>query len=65
MVKVYIEGMMCNRCANHVKQALETIGENAEVSLDDNLATITTNASDQEIINVIENAGYEVTKIER
>lgn len=65
MVKVYIEGMMCNRCVNHVKQALETIGENVEVSLDDNLATLTTNASDQDIISVIENAGYEITKIER
>ena len=63
MTKVFIEGMMCMRCVAHATKALDALGSDVTVSLDDGLATLNTNASDEEIINAIEEAGYEVKEI--
>jgi len=63
MKTIIIEGMMCERCVAHAKKALEELGSDVEVSLKDAKATLNTNASDQEIIDAIENAGYEVKEI--
>jgi len=63
MKTVLIEGMMCERCVSHAKKALEALGSEVNVSLALNKATLNTNASDQEIIEAIENAGYEVKEI--
>ena len=63
MTKVIVEGMMCMRCVGHVKQALEKLGSDVNVSLDDGIATLNTNASDEEITAAIEDAGYEVKEI--
>ena len=63
MKTVIIEGMMCERCVAHVKKALETLGTDVIVSLDENKATLNTDATNEEIINVIEEAGYEVKEI--
>lgn len=63
MKTVIIEGMMCERCVAHVKKALETLGTDVIVSLDENKATLNTIATNEEIINVIEEAGYEVKEI--
>lgn len=63
MTKVIIEGMMCMKCVAHAKQALEKLGSDVEVSLDDGLATLNTSASDEEIKKAIDDAGYEVKEI--
>lgn len=60
-----IEGMSCEHCVAHVKEALEGIEgvENVVVSLDENLATVETEVSDEILKEVIEEEGYDVTEI--
>jgi len=61
---VTIEGMMCKNCERHVKEALEVLGLNVIVSLEEKKAYITnTNIDDQKIIDVIEECGFEVKEI--
>ena len=63
-----IEGMMCEMCVKHVKDALESINgiSNVNVSLDDNNAKVLIdNVSNDEIINVIEKEDYKVVNIKR
>lgn len=65
--KILIEGMSCNHCVNHVRGALEDIGgENIEVNLNGKTAVVefANNPSDEEIKAAIEDAGYDVVKIE-
>ena len=63
--KIMIEGMMCEHCVAHVKEALEGIGaENIDVSLDGGYAVCDTAKSDDELKALIEDEGYEVTGIE-
>lgn len=63
-----VEGMSCNNCAKHVKNALEELPqvtevlvdldqENAEINYEDKL-------SEEEISKAITEAGYEFTGIE-
>lgn len=62
--KITIEGMMCEHCVAHVKEALESLGATAvEVSLDDGCAVCETDKSDEEIKSVIEEEGYDVKSI--
>lgn len=63
MKTVIIEGMMCQRCVAHVKKALEEIGSDVNVSLEEAKATLNTDYDNQKIIEVIEEAGYEVKEI--
>ena len=61
---VKIEGMMCNNCVRHVKEALEALGLEVEVNLEDKAAYIKNTAvNDETIIKTIEDAGYEVSEI--
>jgi len=65
--KISIEGMSCNHCANHVKEALKEIGaENIEVNLDKKIATaqLKDDVDDKKIKLAIEDAGYDVVNIE-
>jgi len=65
--KISIEGMSCEHCANHVKEALKEIGaENIEVNLDKKMATaqLKDDVEDKKIKLAIEDAGYDVVKIE-
>ncbi len=66
--KLSIEGMNCNHCVMHVTNALKEVnGVNAvEVSLANKLATVEVNesVSNQDLINAVTEAGYEVIKIE-
>lgn len=62
---IMIEGMMCQHCAKHVKDALEALGLSAEVSLENKQAVLTGNADDEMIIKAISDAGYEVKEIKR
>ena len=65
--KIYIEGMSCGHCVNHVSEALKDLGaKDVEVSLDKKLATaeISDDTTDEEIKEAIEEAGYDVVGIE-
>ncbi len=59
-----IEGMMCAHCQAHVKKALEGVKgvTQVEVSLEENKATVTADASvkDQELADAVAEAGYKV-----
>lgn len=60
---VVIDGMMCQHCVKHVKDALESLGLNAEVSLENKQAVVKGNASDEMIVKAVSDAGYEVKEI--
>ena len=69
MIRVSIDGMSCENCVRHVKEALEGLpGASAvEVSLEQNLATLEGGAEvgDQAIRDTLDDEGYDVTAIER
>ncbi len=62
-----VEGMMCEHCVAHVKQALEGIEgvEEANVDLDAGTAVVTLSSevSNQALTNAVVDAGYEVKAI--
>ena len=65
--KISIEGMSCAHCVNHVKEALKELGaENIEVILDEKTATadLKDDVDDKKIKLAIDDAGYDVVKIE-
>lgn len=64
--KIFIEGMSCNHCVAHVRDALSELEEttNIEVNLNEKYATIETNVNDNNIKDVLDDAGYDVVKIE-
>lgn len=63
--KIMIEGMMCEHCVAHVREALEGIrAESIEVSLDGKYAICDTDKSNDEIKALIEDEGYDVTDIQ-
>ena len=65
---IHVEGMGCMNCVHHVKEALEALDgvTSAEVSLETNTAliTLTKDVADTAIISAIDEAGYDVAKIE-
>lgn len=66
--KILVEGMSCSHCVNHVTDALKEVGaKDISVSLDKKLATaeIEDDITDESIKSAIEEAGYDVTGIER
>jgi len=66
--KILVEGMSCGHCVNHVSEALKDIGaKDVEVSLDKKLASveISENITDEAIKAAIEEAGYDVVRIEK
>ena len=60
-----IEGMSCEHCVAHVKEALEGIEgvDNVVVSLDENSATVETEVSDETLKEAVEEEGYDVIEI--
>lgn len=63
--KITIDGMMCEHCVGHVKEALENLGANdIEVSLDGGYAVCNTEKNDDDIKSAIEEEGYDVISIE-
>lgn len=67
-LKINVEGMMCQHCVKHVREALEKVSgvESVDVSLEGKMAevTCTEQASRDEMRKAITEAGYEVTGIE-
>ncbi|MGL5231831.1 MAG: heavy metal translocating P-type ATPase [Fusobacteriaceae bacterium] len=64
--KVFIKGMSCVKCVNHVKVALESIPnvESVQVDLADKSAIISGNISEESIIKVLSENDYEVINIQ-
>ncbi|NLB78481.1 MAG: heavy-metal-associated domain-containing protein [Clostridiaceae bacterium] len=66
--KILIEGMTCQHCVNHVREALEELDEikSAKVSLENKSAEIELNSEvdDEKIKSAINEVGYEVTSIQ-
>lgn len=66
--KVLIEGMSCQHCVNHVNGALSELNGVTKVivNLEGNYAELeaNTDVKDEDINFAIEDAGYEVVKIE-
>jgi copper chaperone len=64
--KILIEGMSCQHCVGHVKEALEGLDKvtSIDVSLENNWAIVETTNSNEELKAVIEEEGYDVINIE-
>jgi len=64
--KILIEGMKCEHCVGHVKNALEGLDgvTSVEVSLENNCAIVEATNSNEELKEAIEEEGYDVVKIE-
>lgn len=64
---VNIEGMSCMHCKKSIEKALSNIAKKVEVSLEDKNAKILVDdkVKDHEIIDLIEEQGYEVVSIEQ
>lgn len=64
--KILIEGMSCQHCVGHVKEALEGLDKvtSVEVSLENKWAIVETTNIDDELKETIEEEGYDVVKIE-
>ncbi|MDO5516627.1 MAG: cation transporter [Clostridium sp.] len=64
--KILIDGMMCDHCVSHVKNALSAIeGVIAvEVNLAGKYALVDTDVSNDRLTEAIEDEGYDVVKIE-
>lgn len=63
--EIQIEGMSCQMCVKHVKNALVDLGVSAEVNLEKNNAVVTSinEVSDETLKNAVEDAGYKVVSI--
>ncbi|MFA6850516.1 MAG: heavy metal-associated domain-containing protein [Selenomonadaceae bacterium] len=67
-MKIFIKGMSCSHCVAHVKEALEGLNgitKISEVNLEDGYAVIEGSADEASIRTAIDDAGYDVTKIEK
>ena len=64
--KISIEGMSCNKCVAHVTEALENLDKvsSVEVSLENKLAIVETENSNEELKEAIEEEGYDVINIQ-
>lgn len=66
-MKIYIDGMSCAHCQAHVKEALAELSgitNVSEVNLDGKYAAVEGTASQASITAAIEDAGYDVIRIE-
>jgi copper chaperone len=65
--KITIEGMSCQHCVRHVREALEELAgvKTVKVSLENKMAEIDLDhdVEDEKIKAAIDEAGYEVTSI--
>ena len=64
---IKVEGMMCQHCVAHVKQALEALpGVTADVDLDSGKATVHADSmpDDAALTQAVEQAGYKVVGLE-
>ena len=66
--KILIEGMSCGHCVKHVKDALSELSgvTNVDVNLETKTALLdaASDINDEDIKFAVEDAGYDVVKIE-
>lgn len=64
--KINIEGMSCNHCVGHVREALEALAniKSVDVQLDNKCAIIEGEVADEVLKEVVEEEGYDVISIE-
>lgn len=66
--KIFVAGMSCGHCVNHVKEALSELtgATKADADLDSKTAVLESSGEvkDEDIKYAIEEAGYEVVEIE-
>lgn len=66
--KILIEGMSCGHCVKHVKDALRELSgvTNVDVNLETKTALLdaASDINDEDIKFAVEDAGYDVVKIE-
>uniref|UniRef100_A0A7C5V2N1 Copper chaperone CopZ n=1 Tax=Caldicellulosiruptor owensensis TaxID=55205 RepID=A0A7C5V2N1_9FIRM len=66
--KIYIKGMTCDHCVRRVENSLKAIEgiTSVKVDLQGKVATVelSKDIKDDEFVRTIDDAGYEVTKIE-
>ena len=64
--KIFIDGMSCNHCVNHIKEALSELQDSGkiQVNLDEKYAIVETSSKDNEIKEKIEDQGDDVVSIE-
>lgn len=60
MNEVKVEGMMCQNCVKHVKEALDSIGVKSEIDLGSKTVKFDNSHSIDDVIKAIEKAGYKV-----
>ena len=64
MITLKVEGMMCQHCVKHVKNALEAFeGVTAEVNLEAKEAKVEGSTDAEALKKVVEDAGYEVVEV--
>lgn len=63
MKTIKIEGMMCMHCQKHVQEALDALGVQAKVDLENKCATVQGEIDDEDLRKAIVDAGYEVVEI--
>ena len=66
MIKMTIEGMMCQHCASRVRKALEALGCKVEIELENKcaLSSDAAGADDNALREAVEKQGYTVKTIE-
>ena len=66
MIKMTIEGMMCQHCAARVRKALEALGCKVEIELENKCALISdaAGADDNALREAVKKQGYAVKAIE-
>ncbi len=66
MIKLYVEGMMCQHCAKRVEKALAAIGCEVTVDLEQKSVTVQKDGGNtaQAISDAVTNAGYGVKSVE-
>ncbi|VEI13454.1 Mercuric reductase [Trueperella bialowiezensis] len=70
MIKIYVDGMTCNNCVSHVTEELTAISgiDEVIVTLDaDGTSTVEVvgEATDDQLREAIDEAGYDLVRIER
>lgn len=68
MLKIYIDGMICEHCLSHIRAALgdlEGMHEIREISLEHKYALVSCSTEENILRAAIKDEGYNVIKIEQ
>ena len=62
-----IDGMMCQNCVKHVKNAIEALGASAQVELSAGTAAVSApeNITADDLRGAVTEAGYEVVNVQK